>query len=224
LIKAAHICTNTKEGIGRIQRPHRRGIKASSFPRRRFLGLATGAATLSAVPRVARAQIFPSKPLHWIVGFPAGGVVDIVARTMGQWLFEHLGQRSVIENRTGAVSNIAAETVVRAPPDGYTLFLATTANAINATLYNNLSFNFIRDIAPVAGIMRQPSVLLVNPSVPVQTVAEFIAYAKANPGKINMASGGNGTSSHVAGELFKAMAGIDMVHVPYRGNPPRLPT
>ena len=157
-----------------------------------------------------------------IVGFAAGGAPDILARLMGQWLSERLGQPFVIENRPGAGSNIATEAVVRAPPDGYTLLLVSPANAINATLYDKLNFNFIRDIAPVAGIIREPHVMVVNPSVPAKTVPEFIAYAKANPGKLNMASAGNGTAAHVAGELFKMMTGVDMVHVPYRGAAPAL--
>ena len=168
--------------------------------------------------RVAWAQAYPSRPVRIIVGFAAGGATDIVARLIGQWLSERLGQQFVIENRPGAGSNIATEAVVRAPPDGYTLLLVSPANAINATLYDKLNFNFIRDIAPVAGIIRVPIVMVVNPSFPAKTVPEFIAYAKANPGKINMASAGNGTAHHVAGELFKMMTGVDMVHVPYRGD------
>ena len=174
--------------------------------------------------RFAWAQTYPTRPVRIIVGFAAGSAVDILARLMGQWLSERLGQPFVIENRPGAGSNIATEAVVRAPPDGYTLLLVSPPNAINATLYDKLNFNFIRDIAPVASITRTPCVMLVNPSVPAKTVPEFIAYAKANPGKINMASGGNGTASHMAGELFKMMAGVDMVHVPYRGAGPRSPT
>jgi tripartite-type tricarboxylate transporter receptor subunit TctC len=197
-------------------------VNATELRRRQFLQVTAGAAAVPAVSRIARAQTFPTKPLHWIVGFPAGGAVDILARTIGQWLFERLGQQSVIENRTGAGSNIATDAVVRAPPDGYTLLLATSTNAINATLYDNLPFNFVRDIAPVASIMRQPLALVVSPSFPAQTVPELIAHARANPGKINMASGGNGTTGHVLGELFKRMAGVNMVHVPYRGNPPAL--
>jgi tripartite-type tricarboxylate transporter receptor subunit TctC len=190
--------------------------------RRTFLHLVAGAAALSLAPRLARAQAYPSRPVRWIVPFPPGGGTDIVARLMGQWLSERLGQPFVIENRPGAGTNIGTEAVVRAPPDGYTLLLVASVNTINATLYDRLSFNFIRDIAPVASIIRQPLIMLVNPSLPVKTVPEFIAYAKANPGKINMASAGNGTSQHVAGELFKIMAGIDMVHVPYRGTAPAL--
>ena len=177
---------------------------------------------LPAVSRAAWAQGYPTRPVRWIVPFPPGGGTDIVARLIGQWLSERLGQPFIIENRPGAGTNIGTESVVRAPPDGYTLLLVASVNAINATLYDKLSFNFIRDVAPVASIMRQPLIMLVNPSLAVKTVPEFIAYAKANPGKINMASAGNGTSQHVSGELFKIMAGIDMVHVPYRGTAPAL--
>ena len=193
------------------------------LPRRRqFLHLAAGAAALPAVSRIAWAQAYPTRPVRLIVGFPPAARDDILARLMGQWLSERLGQPFVIENRPGAGTNIATEAVVRAPPDGYTLLLVSTANAINATLYDKLNFNFIRDIAPVAGIIRVPNVMVVNPSVPAKTVPEFIAYAKANPGKINMASAGNGAASHVAGELFKMMTGVNMVHVPYRGAAPAL--
>jgi tripartite-type tricarboxylate transporter receptor subunit TctC len=181
-----------------------------------------GVATSPAVSRFAWAQGYPTKPVRWIVPFPPGGGTDIVARLIGHWLSERLGQPFIIENRPGAGTNIGTEAVVRAAPDGYTLLLVASVNAINATLYDKLSFNFIRDIAPIASIIRQPLIMLVNPSLPVKTVSEFIAYAKANPGKINMASAGNGTSQHVAGELFKIMAGIDMVHVPYRGTAPAL--
>jgi tripartite-type tricarboxylate transporter receptor subunit TctC len=190
------------------------------LPRREFLHLAAGAAALPALSRIARAQTYPSRPVRLIVGFPAGGSAsDIVARLMAQWLSERLGQQFVVENRPGAATNLATEAVVRAPPDGYTLLFVTATNAFNHTLYNNLSFNFIRDIAPVASTIRVPFVMLVNPSVPAKTLPEFIAYAKANPGKLNMASSGAGGSPHVYGELFKAMAGVDMAHVPYRGNP-----
>ena len=177
------------------------------LPRRQFLHLAAGAAALPAVSRIAWAQAYPSRPVRIIVASGPGGAPDIVARLMGQWLSERLGQQFVIENRPGGGSNIGTEAVVRAPPDGYTLLLASSTNAINATLYEKLNFNFIRDIAPVAGIVRLPLVMVVNPSVPAKTVPEFIAYAKANPGKINMASPGIGTPPHVAGELFKMMAG-----------------
>ena len=177
---------------------------------------------LPAASRGAWAQSYPTKPVRWIVPFPPGGGTDIVARLIGQWLSDRIGQPFIIENRPGAGTNIGTEAVVRAPPDGYTLLLVASANAINATLYDKLSFNFVRDIVPVASLIRQPLVMLMNPSLPVKTVPEFIAYAKANPGKINMASAGNGTSQHVSGELFKIMAGIDMVHVPYRGTAPAL--
>ena len=192
------------------------------LPRRKFLHLAAGAAALPFVPRFARAEAYPSRPVRIIVGFAAGGAGDITARLIGQWLSERLGQQFIIENRPGAAGNIATEAVVRAAPDGHTLLLVNTGNAINATLYDKLNFNFIRDIAPVAGIFRVPQVMEVNPSVPVKTVFEFIAYAKANPGKVNMASAGIGSVHHVAGELFKFMTGVDMVHVPYRGTTPAL--
>jgi tripartite-type tricarboxylate transporter receptor subunit TctC len=192
------------------------------LPRRTFLHLAAGAAALPAMSHIARAQAYPSRPVRWILSAPPGGALDIVARLMGQWLSERLGQPFVIENRTGGGGNIATEAVVRAPPDGYTLLMVTMVHAVNATLYDRLNFNFIRDIAPVAPISREPNVMVVNPSVPTKTVSEFIAYAKANPGKINMASSGNGTSPHMGGELFKAMTGVDVVHVPYRGGAPAL--
>ena len=189
------------------------------LPRRQFLHLAAGAAALPVVSRVATAQPYPTRPVRGTVGFPAGGVADILARLIGQRLSERLGQPFIVENRPGASSNVATEAVVRAPPDGYTLLMVGTPNAINATLYDKLNFDFIRDIAPVASINRGPLVMEVNPVVPAKTVPEFIAYAKANPGKINMASPGNGTAGHVAGELFKMMAGVNMLHVPYRGTP-----
>jgi tripartite-type tricarboxylate transporter receptor subunit TctC len=190
--------------------------------RRRFLHLAAGASALPAVSRIARAQSYPTRPVRMIVPFAPGGTTDVLARLMGQWLSERLGQQLIIENRPGAGSNIGTEAVVRAPADGYTLLMVSITAAVNATLYDNLNFNFIRDIAPLASIMRVPNVMEVNPSVTARTVPEFIAYAKANPGKINMASVGNGSSPHVFGELFKAMTGIDMVHVPYRGGAPAL--
>jgi tripartite-type tricarboxylate transporter receptor subunit TctC len=186
------------------------------------LHLAAGAAALPAVSRIARAQTYPTRPVRLVVGAPAGGGFDIVARLMGQWLSERLGQPFVIDNRPGAGGNIGTEAVVRAPSDGYTLLLVTAASAINVTLYEKLSFNLSRDIVPVAGIADVPEVMVVNPSLPAKTVPEFIAYAKANPGKLSMASGGNGTPSHVAGELFKMMTGTNMVHVPYRGLSPAL--
>ena len=190
------------------------------LPRRKFLYLAAGAAVLPAVSRIARAQTYPARPVRIIVGFPPGGPTDIAARPIGQWLSERLGQQFVIENRPGAGSNIGTEAVVRSPPDGYTLLLAYSSNAINATLYEKLNFNFIRDIAPVASISRETTVMVVHPSFPAKTVPEFVAYAKANPGKINFASGGNGTPGHVVGELFKMMTGVNLVHVPYRGGAP----
>jgi tripartite-type tricarboxylate transporter receptor subunit TctC len=190
--------------------------------RRQFLHLAAGAASLPVVSHIARAQAYPSRPVRIIVGFPAGSSGDIVARLMGQWLSDRLGEPFITENRPGAAANIGTEAVVKAPPDGHTLLQVASANAINATLYDKLNFNFIRDIAPVATIMRGPFVMMVNPSVPARTVPEFIAYAKANPGKINFASVGNGTTPHIGGELFKMMTGVNMVHVPYRGSPPVL--
>jgi tripartite-type tricarboxylate transporter receptor subunit TctC len=188
--------------------------------RRQFLHLAVGAATLPAVSRIARAQGYPARPVRIIVGFSAGGGVDLIARLLGQWLAERLGQPFVIENRPGGGSNIATEVVVRAPADGYTLLLVSAANAINTTFYEKLSFNFSRDIAPVAGPIVVPNVMVVHPSVPAKTVPEFIAYAKANPGKVNIRSGPIGGSSHVSGELFKMMTGTDMLHVSYRGVAP----
>jgi tripartite-type tricarboxylate transporter receptor subunit TctC len=190
--------------------------------RRQFVHLAAGAAALPALSRVARAQTYPSRPVRIIVGFAPGGTADIVARLMGQWLSERLGQQFVIENRPGAATKIATEAVVRAAADGYTLLIVGTTQAINATLYDKLNFHFIRDIAPVAGLTRVPNVIVVNPSVPATTVPEFIAYAKANAGKLSMASGGIGSSGHVSGELFKMMTGVNMAHVPYRGGAPAL--
>ena len=186
-------------------------------PRRKFLHLAAGAAALPVVSRIARAQAYPSRPARIVVPFAAGGATDIIARLIGQWLSERLGQQFVIENRPGAGSNIGTEVVVNAPPDGYTLLLVGASSAINATLYDKLNFNFLRDITPVSGIMSIPFILAVNPSFPAKTVSEFIAYARANPGKVYMASGGNGTAGHLSGELFKMMVGVNMVHVPYRG-------
>jgi tripartite-type tricarboxylate transporter receptor subunit TctC len=191
-----------------------------------------GAAALPAVSLVASAEVYPSRPVHIIVGFPPGGAADTTARLMGQWLSERLGQPFIIENRPGASGNIATEavvrappdgyTVVRAPPDGYTLLMVVTNNAGNATLYDKLNFNFIRDIAPVASINRVPHVIDVNPSIPVRTVPEFIAFAKANPGKLNMGSGSIGSTQHLSGELFKMMTGVNIVHVPYRGGAPAI--
>jgi tripartite-type tricarboxylate transporter receptor subunit TctC len=190
--------------------------------RRKFLHLAAGVALLPAVSLIARAQAYPSRSVRIIVGFAPGGPADILARLVGQWLSERLGQPFVIENRPGAGSTISIGAVVHAPPDGYTLHLITSAAAISTSLYEHLDFDLIRDIVPVAGIIREPHVMLVNSTVPTKTVPEFIAYAKTKPGKLGMASGGIGTSSHVAGELFKIMTGVDMVHVPYRGAAPAL--
>jgi tripartite-type tricarboxylate transporter receptor subunit TctC len=192
------------------------------FPRRKFLQLAAGVTALPAVSRTASAQAYPVRPVRYIVSAPPGGAQDILARLTSQWLSEGLGQQFVIENRPGGGTNTATEAVVRAPADGYTLLSVAPASAINATLYKNLNFNFIRDIAPVAGIFRGPYVMLVHPSVQAKTIPEFIAYAKSNPGKLNMASAGTGTGPHVAGELFKMMTGVNMVHVPYRGGAPAL--
>ena len=191
-------------------------------PRRQFLHLAAGAAALPTVTRIARAQAYPSRPVHWIVTAAPGGPADVLARLLGSWLTERLGQQFVVENRTGAGGNIGTEAVVRAPPDGYTLHLTATSDAINATLDEKLSFNLLRDIAPVASLIRGPFVMVVQPSFHAKTVPEFIAYAKANPGKINFASGGTGFAAHVSGELFKMLAGLEMIHVPYRGQAPAM--
>src|SRR5882757_9631071 len=188
--------------------------------RRQFLHLAAGAAALSALPRIARAQAYPTRPVRIVVGFATGGPLDISTRLIGQWLSERLGQTFIIENRPGAGGNLATEMVVRARPDGYTLLEASSTNAWNRTLYRNLSFDFIRDIAPVASLCRYAGVMVVNQSVPADTVPEFIAYAKANPGKMSMGSGGAGAPSHLYGELFKKFTGVDLVHVPYRGGGP----
>jgi tripartite-type tricarboxylate transporter receptor subunit TctC len=190
--------------------------------RRQFLRLAVGAAALPTVSRTARAQAYPAQPVRLIVGYAAGGGADITARLMGQWLSERLGQPFVVENRPGAATNIGTEAVVRASPDGYTLLLISPANAINATLYERLNFNFIRDIAPVGNIIRVPLVMVINPSLSAKTVPEFIAHAKANPSKINMASAGAGGSDHMSGEMFKTMTGVSMIHVPYRGGSPAM--
>ena len=192
------------------------------LPRRTLMKAAAATLTAAAFPRRASAQEYPSRPVRIIAGFAAGGGVDITARLIGQWLNERLGQSFVTENRPGAGGNIGTEAVVNAAADGYTLLLSTVPNAVNASLYEKLTFNFIRDTAPVAGIIRVPMVILLNPSVPAKTVPEFIAYAKANPGKINMASAGNGSAPHMAGELFKMMAGVNLVHIPYRGQGPAL--
>jgi tripartite-type tricarboxylate transporter receptor subunit TctC len=190
--------------------------------RRKFLALSGAAAAVPVFARRASADNYPARPVRIVAGFAAGGGVDITARLIGQWLADRLGQSFVIENRAGAGGNIGTEAVVNAAPDGYTLLLATVPNAVNASLYEKLNFNFIRDIAPIAGIIRVPMVILLNPSVPVKTVPEFIGYAKANPGKINMASAGNGSAPHMAGELFKMMAGVNLIHIPYRGQGPAL--
>src|SRR5882724_10744808 len=190
--------------------------------RRQFLQLAGAAAAAPAFPQRAAALDYPTRPVRIIAGFAAGGGVDVTARLIGQWLTDRLGQSFVIENRPGAGGNIGTEAVVNAAPDGYTLLLATVPNAVNASLYEKLNFNFIRDIVPVAGVIRVPMVILLNPSVPAATVAEFISYAKANPDRVNMASAGNGSAPHMAGELFKMMAGVNLVHVPYRGQGPAL--
>ena len=195
-----------------MKRPHRR----------QFLHFAAGAAALPAMSRIARAQTYPLRPVRWIVGFAPGGMGDIVARPMGQWLSERLGQPFIIENRAGAAGNIATEAVVRAPADGYTLLLVNSGNAASATLYDKLNFDLLRDIAPVAGIIRAPLIIEVNSSIPVKTVPELIAYAKANSGRVNYASVGSGTTNHITGELFKMMTGVNMVHVPYRGSAPAL--
>ena len=192
------------------------------LPRRKFLYLAAGAAALPAVSRNAMAQAYPTRPVRIVVGFVAGGSTDIAARLIGQWLSERLGQPVVIENRPGAGTNIATEAVVRAPPDGYTLLLVTSSSTINVTLYDKLSFAFLRDIAPVASLVRQPQILMAHPSLSAKTVPELIAYAKANPDKVTMASAGIGSTGHLAGELFKMMAGVNFVHVPYRGAGPAL--
>jgi tripartite-type tricarboxylate transporter receptor subunit TctC len=194
------------------------GVLKMKLPRRAFLHLAAGAAALPVVPRVARALDYPTRPVRVIVGFPAGSASDIIARLIGQWLSDRLGQQFLVEDRPGAGTNIAAEVVARAAADGHSLLLSTSTNAINATLYDNLTFDFNSDIVPVACIDLTPYIMVVNPSVPAKTVPEFIAYAKANPDKINMASNGIGSGPHVSGELFKMMTGVDLVHVPYSGN------
>jgi tripartite-type tricarboxylate transporter receptor subunit TctC len=192
------------------------------LPRRQFLHLAAGAAALPAVSRVAWAQTYPTRPVRLVVPFAAGGPSDIAARLIGQSLTERLGQQIIVENRPGAGSNIGTEVVVRAPADGYTLLMVGNSSAVNATLYEKLNFNFIRDLAPVAGVMRIPMVVTVNPSIAAKTISEFIAFAKANPGSLSMASGGNGSASHITGELFKLMTGVNLQHVPYRGEAPAL--
>jgi tripartite-type tricarboxylate transporter receptor subunit TctC len=192
------------------------------LPRRKFLGLSTGALALATGPRLARADTYPSRPVRVMVGFPAGQAIDIVARIMAQWLWDRLGQQFVVENRPGAGGNIATDGVIRSAPDGYTLLVIGANNAINATLYENLTFNAVRDLVPIAGIYRVPQVMVINPGFPAKTVEEFISYAKANPGKINVGSAGNGSVAHITCELFKMMTGTDMLHVPYRGAPQAL--
>ena len=203
-------------------RPYPKARPSGQHPRRQFLRLAVGAAALPAVSRTARAQAYPTRPVRLVVGYPAGGGTDIIARLMGQWLSERLAQPFITENRPGAGSNIAAEAVVRAPPDGYTLLVFNTTAAINTTFYSKLNYDFLRDIAPVASIMRASMVMVINPAFPAKTVPEFIAYSKANPSRINMASAGIGDATHLAGELFKMMTGVNMLHVPYRGGAPAL--
>jgi tripartite-type tricarboxylate transporter receptor subunit TctC len=192
------------------------------LPRRQFLHLAVGAAMLPAASRIARAQAYPARPVRIIVPFAPAGTTDVAARLIAQWLSERFGQQFVVENRPGAGGNIGIEAVVRAPPDGYTLLMTDPSPTISASLYDKLSFNFVHDIAPISVVLRSPFVIVVNPAVPAKTIAEFIAYAKANPGKVNMGSAGTGSTQHVAGELFKMMAVVDMVHVPYRGGGPAL--
>jgi tripartite-type tricarboxylate transporter receptor subunit TctC len=203
-----------------VQRKSDHSRAAMRFPRRQFLLLAAGTLALPAIPRIARAQTYPTRPVRIVVGFAPGGPGDITARLEGQWLAGRLGRPFIVENKPGAAGNIATEAVVHSAPDGYTLFLVNPANAISASLYENLNFDFLRDIAPIANIIRTPNVLEVNSSVPVNNVSEFIAYAKAHPGKINFGSGGIGTLTHVAGELFKMMTGVDIVHISYRGTGP----
>jgi tripartite-type tricarboxylate transporter receptor subunit TctC len=202
-------------------RPHTKTPSSGQYPRRRFLGLAAGAAALP-ISRIARAQTYPARPVRIIVGFAPGGSSDIAARLISQWLSERLREQFFVENRPGAAGNIATEAVVRAAPDGYTLLLAASTNTINAALYEKLNYNFMRDVAPIAGMFRVPNLVVVNPTIQAKTIPEFIAYANANPGKLNMASGGIGGPSHMAGELFKIMTGINVVHVPYRGAGPAL--
>jgi len=191
-----------------------------SWSRRTMLQLATGAAALPLMSRIARSQSYPARPIRWVVPFPPGGATDVVARIVSQWLSERLGQPVVIENRGGAGGNIGVQAVVNSPPDGYTMLLIPTGATINATLYDSLPYNVLRDIAPVSGLVHSPNVMVVNPALPVRSVAEFIAYTKANPGKVNMASPGTGTAVHMAGEMFKLMTGANMTHVPYRGGAP----
>ena len=191
-----------------------------TLPRRQFLHLAAGSAALSLLSRTASAEIYPTRPIRLIIGFPPGSALDTVARIIGKWLSERLGQPIIVESKPGAATNLSIQATINSPPDGYTLVIVSTANAVNATLFESLPFDYLRDIEPVAGLVRIPMVLVVHPAFPAKTVAELIAYAKANPGKIAMASFGTGTTSHLAGELFKSMTGTNMIHVPYRGSPP----
>jgi len=217
-----HSLSLLAKGTGRLVPQNDLWESTMKLPRRRFLHLAAGAAALPVVPDIANGQTYPTRPVRLIVPFAPGGSTDIVARLVGQWLSERLGQQFVVENRPGAGSNVGTELVVRAPPDGYTLLMVGAPNAINATLYDKLPFDFIRDIAPIAAIISIPNVMVVSPSLPVKNVPEFIAYAHAAQGKVTMGSAGTGGATHVAGELFKAMARIDMIHVPYRGDAPAL--
>jgi tripartite-type tricarboxylate transporter receptor subunit TctC len=222
---ADHQGVRDQGGVGRDRFPNAaiKGEEAMKLARRKFLHLSAGTVALPALSRVATAQAYPTRPVRLIVGFGPGGAADIVARLIGQWLSERLGRPFIIEDRPGAASNLATEAVVNSPPDGYTLLMISTPQAINATLYEHLNFNFVRDVAPIASIWRGgPAVMEVNPSFPAKTVPEFIAYAKANAGRINMASAGIGSVNHIYGELFKLMAGVNMVHVPYRGTGPAL--
>src|SRR5262245_15276130 len=221
-VELSHASVRLAGGLHHLRIRRRTHMANANFPRRRFLHLAAGAASLPFAPHVARSQTYPSRPVRIVVGFPAGGAVDVAARLIGQCLSERLGQTFVIENRPGAAGNIATEAVLRAQPDGHTLLLVGAINASNAPLYDSLNFNFLRDFAPVGSINRTPLALLVNPSGQAKSVAELIRYAKGNPGKLNMASAGNGTPQHVAGELFKMMAGVDMLRVPYPGSAPAL--
>jgi len=218
---AADVALITELPIFRIPNNHI-GRRTMKLPRRQFLHLAAGAAALPALPRIARAQNYPSRPVRIIVGFAAGGTFDITARLIGEWLSQRLAQPFLIENRPGAGGNLGTEAVVKASPDGHTLLLAGTTSAINATLYDKMGLNFVRDIAPVGSILRDPQLMVANPSIPAKTVPEFITYAKANPAKINFGSVGVGSTPHVSGELFNLMAGVHMIHVPYRGGAPAL--
>jgi tripartite-type tricarboxylate transporter receptor subunit TctC len=217
LLSGTSAPTHTRPGVTGLSEGY-----AMKFPRRKFLHLAATAAALQAVSHIARAQTYPTRPMRWIVGFPPGGGADTVARIMGPWLSERLGQQVMIENRPGASTSISVQTVVNSPPDWYTLLFYGGSAVVNTIIFNNLPFNLQRDITPVSGLVDYPMVMVVHPSVPAKTVAELIAHAKANPGKISMGSFGTGSTSHLAGELFKMMAGVNMVHVPYRGGAPMI--